>query len=728
MSRTIIVSNRLPINVSKRKGTLYYSHSTGGLATGLASFYKTTGSLWIGWPGFLTNKTEEKKEIAEQLRQDHMLPIFLTRKQIEKYYEGFSNNTIWPLFHYFTEHTIYDKSTWESYRHVNRLFLDEVLRHAEAGDTIWIHDYQLMLLPELIRQEMPEATIGFFLHIPFPSFELFRTLPWRSQILQGILGADLIGFHTFDYVRHFLSATSRLLGLEHSLGKLHKDGRLIKIDSFPMGIDYTKFANACNDPYIQKEIERIQLKVHNQKMILSIDRLDYTKAIPQRLRAFEAFLAEKPEYHERIKFVLVAVPSRSKVEQYRLLKNEVDELVGRINGQYGRIGWTPILYMFRGLRFTTLVSLYHVADIALVTPFRDGMNLIAKEYLASKACNPGVLILSEMAGAADELSEAIRINPNDIDGLCHALELALEMPVEDQIQRNQEMQIKLQRYDIHRWANDFMNTLEEVKLQQATVIAKLINTQVHRQIVDHYRKSRQRLIFLDYDGTLVSFQKTPDKAVPDRDLLSLLQTLTKMKGTELVIISGRDRDTLDRWFGDLPANLVAEHGAWIREGGDEWSTIEPMKQDWKDDIYPIMELFVDRTPGSFIETKTYSLVWHYRKSDPGLGTMRARELVDTLSYLTANMDLQILEGSKVVEVKNTGINKGKAALKWILSRKWDFILAIGDDWTDEDTFQVIPDHQYTIKVGLSATQAKFNLRTVTEVRKLLHALTGDSTE
>ncbi|MBN2011217.1 bifunctional alpha,alpha-trehalose-phosphate synthase (UDP-forming)/trehalose-phosphatase [candidate division KSB1 bacterium] len=727
MSRTIIVSNRLPVNVSKRDGSLHFSQSMGGLATGLASFYKSHGSLWLGWSGYITSKIDEKKYITERLNKDHMHPVFLTRHQIESYYEGFSNNTIWPLFHYFTEHTVYDKSTWEYYKLVNKLFFEEVKHIIKPGDTIWVHDYQLMLLPGMIRQEFPDVRIGFFLHIPFPSFELFRTLPWRNYILEGILGADLIGFHTYDYVRHFLSATSRLLGLEHTLGKIHMDGRIVKIDSFPMGIDYDKFANACNDQYVQKEIDRITKNLQNQTVILSIDRLDYTKAIPQRLRAFEIFLENNPQYYEKIKLILVAVPSRSKVEHYQNLKIEVDELVGRINGNYGRLGWTPIWYLFRGLRFPILTALYNVADIALVTPFRDGMNLIAKEYIASKTCHPGVLILSEMAGAADELGEAIRINPNDIESIRQALEQALEIPHDEQIQRNQEMQSKLKRYDIHRWANDFVGSLNEIRDQQLKATAKLINTQVRRKIVDHYKKSSSRLIFLDYDGTLVSFQKSPDRATPDSQLIQLLQSLASDQSNEVVIISGRDKETLDAWFGELPLNLVAEHGAWLRETGQKWTTIESLKQDWKKDIFPIMQLFEDRTPGSLLERKTFSLAWHYRKADPGLGEMRARELVDTLSYMTSNMDLQILEGSKVIEVKNIGINKGRAALKWIVRQEWEFIFAVGDDWTDEDMFQVIPDHQYAVKVGLSATKANYNIRKTHDVRTLLNALIGDST-
>jgi trehalose 6-phosphate synthase/phosphatase len=725
MRRMLIVSNRLPISVSKKKGIFNFVPSAGGLATGLSSFYQTYESLWIGWPGIIARNADEKQSITARLKQDNMFPVFLSRYQIEKYYEGFSNKTIWPLFHYFTQYAIYDNKLWDVYRHVNKIFCDEVLNIARADDIIWIHDYQLMLLPGLIREKLPEATIGFFLHIPFPSFEMFRTLPWRNEILSGLLGADLIGFHTYDYARHFLSALTRLLGLDSTLGKLLFEDRTIKTDSFPMGIDYHKFADASQDTTVRNEMKKIQKQVRDQKVILSIDRLDYSKAIPQRLKAYDLFLKENPQYRTKVILILVAVPSRSKVEQYRKLKEEVDELIGRINGEYGTIGWTPIWYLYHSLQFPALSALYNLADIALVTPFRDGMNLIAKEYIASKTGGRGVLILSEMAGASDELGEAIPINPNDIDNIKQALEEAITMTEEEQIRRNREMQKKLERYNVNRWAEDFIGSLQEIKQDQHKIVAKKMTAQVRRNLIANYRQAEKRLIFLDYDGTLVGFNKVPDRAIPDSELLTKIQAFASSAKNEVVIISGRDKATLDGWFGELNISLVAEHGAWLRFKGKPWQTIEILDQDWKKDIYPILEWYVDRTPGALIEPKEFSLAWHYRKTDPGLGELRARQLLDMLLYLTANLDLQVLEGSKVIEVKNLGINKGKAAQQWIARDNWDFILAIGDDWTDEDMFKVIPAAEYSIKVGFASTAAKFSIKSVTEVRHLLNELSEE---
>lgn len=722
MQRLLIVSNRLPISVTKKKGFLDFVPSTGGLATGLSSLYQTYESVWIGWPGIIPRNADEKQVITSKLKNDNMFPVFLSRYQIEKYYEGFSNKTIWPLFHYFTQYAIYDNHLWEAYCHVNKLFCDEVLKIARSDDIIWIHDYQLMVLPGLIREKLPETTIGFFLHIPFPSFEMFRTLPWRNEILSGLLGADLVGFHTYDYVRHFLSSLTRLLGLASTLGKILYEDKTIKIDSFPMGIDYQKFANGAKETSVINEIKKVQKQVGDQKVILSIDRLDYSKAIPQRLKAYNLFLKENPHYRKKVILILVAVPSRSKVEHYRKLKEKVDELVGRINGEYGTIGWTPIWYLYRSLQFPTLSALYSLADIAMVTPFRDGMNLIAKEYIASKTNGTGVLILSEMAGVSDELGDAIPINPNDIDNIKQALEQAIMMPEAEQTRRNREMQKKLERYNVNRWAEDFIESLLQTKHDQKKMMVKRMTHLISKKLVEHYHQANRRLIFLDYDGTLVGFKKLPEEAMPDVELLNKLTALTNLPQNEMVIISGRDKTTLDSWFGKLNINLVAEHGAWLRFKGKPWKTIEILDQDWKKDIYPILELYVYRTPGALIEQKEFSLAWHYRKTDPGLGELRARQLLDTLLYLTANLDLQVLEGSKVIEVKNLGINKGKAAQQWIASDKWNFILAIGDDWTDEDLFKVIPATGYSIKVGFASTAAKFNIKSVTDVRHLLNQL------
>jgi len=540
--------------------------------------------------------------------------------------------------------------------------------------------------------------------------------------LDELLGADLIGFHTYSYVKHFLESVRRILGYEHTYGEITIGNRIIKVDSFPMGIDYEKFANATSDSKVQREIDKIRKNLGDRKIILSIDRLDYTKGIPQRLEAFDLFLDKYPEFKEKVTFIVVAVPSRTKVEHYRLLKKQVDELIGKINGKYGTLGWTPIWYIYRFLPFHTLAALYSIADIALITPYRDGMNLIAKEFTVSKVDSKGVLILSEMAGAAEELGEALIVNPNNREAIAEALREALLITYEEQIERNKVMQKRLQRYNVKRWAEDFVDSLIHVKKLQQDLSTKKLTHEPERKLLDDYSKSNNCLILLDYDGTLVHFAEKPEKAKPDKDLLKLLTSLAHNVKNEIVIISGRDRETLDKWFKHLDIGLVVEHGAWIKGRGKNWETIEPLENDWKKEILPVLEVYVDRTPGSFIEEKVFSLVWHYRNCDAELAAIRAKELKDVLLNLTANLDIGVMEGNKVIEIKNININKGRAVLKWISKKQWDFVLAIGDDLTDEDIFAVLPDTAYSIKVGLGSSRAKFYMGSVDKVRALLKSI------
>jgi trehalose 6-phosphate synthase/phosphatase len=665
----------------------------------------------------------KKEDIEAELMSEFSChPVFLSQDDIEKYYHGFSNKTLWPIFHYFPQYVDHDKGLWKAYKRVNGLFSDVISEIAKEDDIIWIHDYHLMLLPKLIREKLPNATIGFFHHIPFSSFEIFRLLPYRKEILEGLLGADVIGFHTYDYARHVLSSVHRLVGYEHSMGQINADDRIIRVDTFPMGIDYERFSKATFDPEVRKETIRLKNKLHDRKVVLSIDRLDYTKGIPERLGAFTTFLERNPEYKEKVNFILVAVPSRTQVEHYRLQKRGVDELIGKINGEHGTIGWMPIWYLYRFLDFPSLAALYGIADVAVVTPLRDGMNLIAKEYIATKTEGKGVLILSEMAGAAQELGEAIIVNPNNNDEVVEALVKALTMSEEEQIERNRSMQSRIQRYNVVRWSEEFTDRLVSTKRLQKEMHAKILTSEMKRKLVRDYLKTERRLLLLDYDGTLVPFFGKPEEAKPGDDLLKLLAKLAEDPKNEVILISGRDKDTMERWFGNLNLLFVAEHGVWLKE--TEWEMIEPLTNDWKEEIHPIFELYMDRTPGSFIEEKEFSLVWHYRKADPELSSVRVGELTDELVNLTANFDLQVLEGNKVIEVKNIGINKGRAALRWIAKEEWDFILAIGDDWTDEDVFHVLPEMAYSIKVGLRPSQAKFNLEAPSGVLSLLEELSS----
>jgi trehalose 6-phosphate synthase/phosphatase len=726
MGRLLIVANRLPFNITKRTGKFHFRPSPGGLATGLSSLSDSYEKLWLGWPGITNEKlaARDKMQIRESLDAENCLPIFLSKKQLDRYYLGFCNKTIWPIFHYFPERAAYEEKFWNTYKQVNQAFCDEVMKVVKVADNIWVHDYQLMLLPKLLRERLEGLEIGFFLHIPWPSFELFRLLPWRKEILEGLLGADLIGFHTYDYVRHFLSSVCRIAGLEHTLNKVNIGNRIVKVDAFPMGINYEKYSEAINDAGIKKEVNKTLAKIGKRRIILSIDRLDYTKGIIQRLEAFDLFLSENPKYKGKVTLIMVAVPSRTGVEDYKKLRQKLEQLIGRVSGEHGAIGYMPVWYLYRFLPFNKLTALYNVADVALVTPLRDGMNLISKEFIATKTTGKGVLILSEMTGAASELGEALIVNANNKQAIVQAIKNALEMPMLEQIERNRLMQERLRRYDLSKWSSDFLNALSDIKRTQQELLVRKLSEPARQKLISDYAKNRKRLLLLDYDGTLVGFRGKPALAGPDKEIMSLLKGLSSSSNNTIVIISGRDKETLVKWLGNLNVALVAEHGAWVRRKGKDWECTQPYMSDWKDTIKPILELYSDRTPGSFVEDKHFSLVWHYRRADPEQAYIRTQELRGALLNLTENLGVGVFEGNKILEVKNHNINKGRASELWISQKKWDFLLAAGDDYTDEEMFAVMPNDAYSIKVGRNISKARFNVDTVQEIRLLLKELTG----
>ncbi|MDH5610460.1 MAG: bifunctional alpha,alpha-trehalose-phosphate synthase (UDP-forming)/trehalose-phosphatase [Cyclobacteriaceae bacterium] len=722
MPKTIIVSNRLPIKISEEAGVLSYNPSEGGLATGLGSIYKEGDNIWLGWPGMAVPDEAKQDEIAAHLAGQNMRPVFLSEKEIEDFYEGFSNETLWPNFHYFSQYTVYDEALWLAYRQVNRKFARELEYIIEEGDTVWVHDYQLLLLPEMVREENRHIAIGFFLHIPFPSYESFRQIPWRRELLNGMLGADFLGFHTYDDMRHFLSSVNRLAGLSNANGKITVDSRLVMVDALPMGIDYEKYEQSAASPDTLEREVRYRTFLGSGKLILSIDRLDYSKGIPQRLRAFERFLYTYPDFRGKVSLIMIVVPSRDTVPKYKQLKEEIDLLVGRINGHFSRLNWTPVHYFYRSFPLSALSAFYRMAHVAMVTPLRDGMNLVCKEYIASRLDKKGVLILSEMAGASKELSDAILINPNNMEHFVEALHTALVMPEEQQKRHMGTMQVSLRRYNIHSWVKLFMERLSHVKKAQEALMTRLLDDTLTNQLVQDYAKAKRRLIFLDYDGTLTGFHPNPEDAAPDESLIYLLEKLTTDPKNETVIISGRGRHTLDNWMSRFDIHLVAEHGVWLRRKGGEFTMLARLNDGWKSEIMHVLEGYVNRTPGSFVEEKDYSLVWHYRKVETGLGEVRTRELTSHLKYLAANKNLQVLEGDMVVEIKSSDIHKGKGAASLLEAFPADFIMACGDDWTDEDTFMAMPPESYTIKVGSTASAAKYSVTTVEDIRLLLQKL------
>lgn len=737
MSRLIIVSNKLPFEITGNQGKPDITEKTGGISHSLTAFYKYHKCSWVGWTGNenleLTDK--QKKVIQGKYEKENCYPLELDKEEICNHHYGFCNQTIWPLFHYFPQYSEFNPDFWHSYRKVNMKFAEKVLEVAKKGDKIWIHDYHLMLLPKMIREVRPDLSIGFFMHIPFPSFEIFRLLPWRIELVEGMMGSDLVGFHTFDYERHFMSCIRRLLGYDNILSTFRLEERVIKTDNFPMGIDYNlvqkEAAGFVSSPgregsegfghlFGQQGIIKGDIS-----LMLSIDRLDYAKGIPIRLEAYGEFLKDNPQYLEKITLALFVIPSREVVAEYQDQKRKVDELVGKINGEFGTTNWMPILYYYRPVTREEMIELYTLSDIALITPLRDGMNLLAKEYVAARTDGTGVLILSEMAGAAKEMSEAILVNPNNRPEIAEAILAALSMSTEEQRKSNGIMQKRLEIYNEEKWAHDILSSLENVKKLQETNLTKKISKSITDGFKKSYDGSEKRIIFLDYDGTLTGFHNDPQKASPDEELYGILRSLVKDGRNRIIIISGRDKETLGKWFIDFNSiTFIAEHGVWIKVPDQDWSMFEQIDKEWMESIRPVISFYVDRTPRSLLEEKNYSLVWHYRHSDPDLGIIRAWELKEELRDLVSNLNLEIMDGDKVIEVKNSGINKGRAAARQLTGEKYDFVMALGDDWTDEYTFGAMPDDALTIKVGTKSTRARYYIDSVGSVRELLKELAG----
>lgn len=733
--RLVIVSNRLPFVARERGGELRFTSSVGGLSTGLRAYLRSLDIpessvreyLWVGWPGGTISgglKARLRREAAERFRS---FPIFLSSEEMDQFYHGFCNSTLWPLFHYFPSLATYQENHWKQYQAVNRSFAEAVGEILRPDDIVWVHDYQLMLLPRLLRQYAPHNPIGFFLHIPFPSFEIFRLIPqeWRREILQGLMGADLIGFHTYEYTQNFLRCVLRILGSGHTMGSVIAHDRIVKAETFPMGIDVGQFSEAARSAEVQKERDVLRKSLRNARVILSVDRLDYTKGILNRLDAYEHLLETRKEYRRNVVLVMIVVPSRIAVKQYERMKKQIEEMVGRINGKFGSVGWTPIIYQYKALPFHPLVAFYTVSDVALVTPLRDGMNLVAKEYIASRSDDTGVLILSEMAGAAKELGEAVIINPNYREEMASAMQTALDMSPEEQKRRNAIMKERIRRYDVVRWAQDFVSQLLSVRDVQRNFYSKLLTEETRSTLVTRYHEASSRGIYLDYDGTLSPFALHPEDAAPSREVRSLLQSLANDARTDVTIISGRKREILGKWLGDLPIRLVAEHGIWIREQGKEWGMVKPMDNSWKTAILPILELYADRLPGSFVEEKEFSVVWHYRGADPEHSESLAGELMDTLMGFIANIDAQVMRGNKIIEVRPIGITKGTIGEQLMRRAGSAFVLFIGDDWTDEDLFKVLPETAFSVKVGMARTHARYMVQGVEDVLGLLRRLSAE---
>jgi trehalose 6-phosphate synthase/phosphatase len=718
--KIINISYRLPVSFKRQDEKINIKSSSGGLVSAVLSLKNESNELhWVGVADFSRLDYAEGKD---QFKSDfHLHPVFLGKSLNFGFYSGFSNAVLWPLFHYFPSFVEFKPNHFKAYMEANRVISEEVCKMVGSDDIVWIHDYQLLPLAAMIRQVKPDAKIGFFLHIPFPSYELIRLLPkyCRNTLAKSMLGADLIGFHTYEYAQHFLTTVQMIEGLQHKQFNLLYGNRNLRVGVFPISIDYEKFNDAILEPQIDAERTKLKSFYEGKKIIFSVDRLDYTKGIVYRLKGFARFLNDHPEWMEKIVFILVAVPSRSAIKKYIERKQMIEVLISEINGKHGTTQWTPVIYKYGSVSFKELIALYTSCDIALISPLRDGMNLVAKEFVASRRDEDGVLLLSDMTGAAKELTDALLFNPLDEEEIAMQIKKALEMPDAERKSRMRNLRNQIKKHNILKWGNDFIFELQDVCQQKVFPGSMTVDT--NQTIINTYKKSRKRLILLDYDGTLTAFYPSPELARPGDKVLQLLSRLSQNTANKIALISGRDRVTLDEWFGHLPITLIAEHGSFAKQ--EDWKTTIVDAILWKKGVNKIMQTFADNCSGAFVEEKTFSLCWHYRNTNPQSGFSQSRELISLLSDYLNGANANIIDGNKVVEVKPAQINKGNSILHVFDIAAFDFCMAIGDDRTDEDLFEVVNQFNgITIKAGESSSIAQYRIETIESVISFLEQL------
>lgn len=743
-TRIIVVSNRLPVTLTADG----IRPSSGGLVSALEGLPADRFEyVWLGWPGKEVPQ-EQQAQITEELERNHRChPIFVPGALADQHYEGMSNASIWPLLHYLPSLFHYEASWWDAYEETNRRFAEEVFALARPGDLIWVHDYHLMLLPRMLKQLDSNLRVGFFLHTPFPSYEVFRCHPDREALVQGMLGADLIGFHTFGYLRHFRSSVLRLLGLESEFMTIHHHGLSTELGVFPIGINAPRFERELQSIEFARKLAGFAREYAQKRVVLSVERLDYTKGIPNRLDAIDLYLRDLPvEAREGVKFIFVVVPSRESVDEYRALLEKIERQVGRINGQYTTLHSAPIHFVHGAIPFTDLCALYARADVALVTPLRDGMNLVAKEFVACQSDDlaqparaifesegltppgPGVLVLSEFAGAAEELISAISVNPYDVPEMARAIGQALDMPLRERRRRMHAMRHRVLDYDANAWAADMLEDLA----RSSMVVRDSANppptvSDAQDRLSAALRHQHPVALFLDYDGTLREIVPDPATATPTPELHRLLEHLNQLASAgdaDVTIISGRTPDDLDTFLaGYASFGLVAEHGAAIRRPREAgWEQLDQnVSYDWKERLGRMLRFYEQSTPGSHVEEKRTGLVWHYRRADPELGAWKARMLVEELSSVAANDPVQIRHGRKIVEISSTLVSKGNAVSTLLRDRHFELVFIAGDDATDESMFRLeLPATQVvTARIGDGDTHAQIRLASSFQLRQFL---------
>lgn len=729
MSRWITVANRLPFSLSSNKRQVVTS--SGGLVSALSGVQTNGERIWVGcapegvtesdWAGLQGPLSESSSWIYH--------PIFPSNELYDAYYNNCGNDVLWPLLHYESQSVKFHDASWAAYREVNQMFANEIAKIAESDDLIWVHDFHLFLLPKMLKELRPELRIGFFLHVPFPSSEIFRQLPVREEILDSLLSCDLIGFHDYSYLRHFSSSLLRILGIESEFLSIRRGGHTTRLGVFPVSIDTDHFTKKSRDPKVRALTKDM---AKNHFMFLGVDRLDYIKGLDLKLKAFRTLLRRFPEYKEKVSLLQVAVPSRKSVPMYMRLGREIARLVGEINGEFSTPNWSPIRYLHSSVTNDQLIALYKAADGLLVTSKRDGMNLVALEYVASQDSErPGVVLLSEFAGALSTLSHTIPVNPWDLEDTARKMQTAMEMPRQERLNRVQAMQGHLHRYTATDWAESFIAQLDKQapESESRNKIARIGPENVQKLADRILSLNASRVVlFLDYDGTTVPIEAAPELATLSEESKKTLRSFCRYPWLDIVVVSGRDSRFLNTQFGDLPVRLAAEHGGkYFDPLTGRWKRrVHRSRSTWYPTALKIISDYTDRVPHTRIEKKQFAVAWHYRQAPPEYAEFQALKLAEELEFGLANLPVNILRGKKVIEVRAIEANKGSFADSYMEDILTNSVaLAIGDDKTDEDLFLSTKGRGVSCKVGPGDTSADFVIPLQSQVMTVLEKLLAE---
>ncbi len=720
--RLVVVSNRLPFRAERKGGKVVFTRSPGGLVSALDPVLRERGGVWIGWPGISGDEHGGDRLALPQEPNVRYEAVPLTSHEIAQYYGGFSNRTLWPLFHYFVSRTQIDAATWRVYEAVNKRFAEAAAPFARSGELVWVQDYQLLRMPRHLRELVPNARIASFLHIPFPSSDVFRILPWSRRVLRGMLAADVVGFQVDSYATHFLNCAARLLGcdIDREANLVEYDGRVVTVVVDPISIDADWVASVAESvgPRVRH--------ADDMREILGVDRLDYTKGIHERLLAIELLLERWPSYRRRIVFTQLVVPSRERVAEYTKLKRQIDETVGRINGRFSEAGWSPIRYLVRSLPPEELIPLYRSADVALVTPVRDGMNLVAKEYVMAQPTLNGVLVLSELAGAAEELQEALVVNPFDIEAVASALHRALSMPADERRARMSALRDRVRTHDVHAWVKQFLAAADTAAERKTPQVSQV--DQVRRRLMPWLSARPAAVLFLDYDGTLTPIVARPEDAkLSPRTRAALLQA-ARNPALDVVIVSGRTLDDVRKRVGIPGITYVGDHGFQIEGPGVSLrhEGLEHYREAIDAAAARLEKLDVK---GARVERKAATVSYHVRQ----VAEEEREEAQRQAEQILRRRHLRVTHGKMVVEGRPAvDWHKGQAVLYVLTQRHgadWPArtrALYIGDDVTDEDAFLSLRGIGRSIQVAITepspSTAADYRLPDPDAVLQLLRWL------